>query len=611
MKKIFWIIFGILAVSFFAYCFFPIFTYSPENDNFPGHILITDRNGDIIIDKAKIWWYKKQWTIDLDSQFVENLVSIEDKNFYSHFWVDIVSKIWALKSNIFSGKIVSWWSTITEQMIKNKYFIWKKRSYLQKAREATIALFFSAFYSKDEILSQYLENIYLWKNNYWVSSAIEVYFDKESIHELTNQEQVILLSLIKYPSISSTQEYHFKKYATKIREKLWYSYEEKIYLLPSKSNIELLPWAKNYPTIDTTLQKYAKDILNNTLDELSHKNVTNWAIFALNPQTNEVLIYQWSREFYSQTIQGEFDVLQSRRQMWSTLKPFIYAYAIEKWAGSESLLVDIDTQYESFQDEKSYTSSNYNHKNYGYIRLKKALWNSLNNASVRLVKELWLFQSFDFYKQNWFDFVEHAQHYWYSFVLWSPDISLINLVKSYKNLIPWWETNNISEETKFLLYDILSDPDNRDLSFWVHSILNTSIPMAVKTGTSSNFRDNVVISYHPDLIIWVWVWNNDNSSMIWVTWITWAGYIWHQIAEKAIELWYITQQEIPKPDGVSDAKYCLDIKCFRRENIYVTDKKSQYFSAIADEIYDPKDVFINISEEEEKILEEMGFKKKK
>lgn len=70
----------------------------------------------------------------------------------------------------------------------------------------------------------------------------------------------------------------------------------------------------------------------------------------------------------------------------------------------------------------------------------------------------------------------------------------------------------------------------------MNSILNTSIPQAVKTGTSSDFRDNLVISYHPDFVLGVWVGNNDNSSMQGVTGITGAGYIWHHVIEKAIEL---------------------------------------------------------------------------
>lgn len=106
---------------------------------------------------------------------------------------------------------------------------------------------------------------------------------------------------------------------------------------------------------------------------------------------------------------------------------------------------------------------------------------------------------------------------------------------------------DFSKAENFLLYDILSDPDNRDVSFGVNSVLNTSIPQAVKTGTSSDFRDNLVVSYHPDFVIGVWVGNNDNSSMQGVTGISGAGYIWKQIIEKAISLGYIRDQKIEIP----------------------------------------------------------------
>ena len=612
MKKKIFLFLGILAVSFISYCFFPVVFFDQNNPNSPGRILVQDRNWEIITDKPNEFWYKSFSEINLDSDFVKNLIIIEDKNFYSHFWIDIFSKLWALKNNISSFRIVSGWSTITEQMIKNKYFVENKRSYLQKAREAFLALSFSAYYSKDEILEEYLQNIYLWKNNYWVSAAIEVYFQKENLAALTQQEQVLLLSLVKYPGIESTSELFFQNYFEKIKQKLWYSFEEKIYLLPKKQSINILPWWENHPTIDAKLQKFTKNIIHTTLDQLADKNVTNAAVYAINPKNWETLIYQASRDFNSKNIDGEVDVIASQRQMWSTLKPFLYALALEKSAGSESFLVDLDTQYESFQWDKSYTSSNYNLKNYGLVRLKKALWNSLNNASVRLVKHFGLYESFDWYEKLWFDFEYQAEHYGYSFVLWSPSMSLKSLVENYTKLIPWEKNKIISEGTKFLLYDILSDPDNRDLSFWVNSILNTSIPMAVKTGTSSNFRDNVVISYHPDLIIWVWVGNNDNSPMRWVTGITWAGYIWHQIAEKSIELWYIQNTKINIPQNISQTNYCLDLKCFRKENIYINSTNKQaYFSAIAEDIYDSRDIFIYTSQEEKNLLEDMGFKKKK
>lgn len=648
-KKYIFIFFGISAISFLTYCFFPVIFFSPNKTKSPGNILMYDRNWEIITDKSDKNWYYRFIPISSESKFIKALLEIEDKDYFSHYWIDIFSKLWALKTNVFSGRIVSWWSTITEQYIKNKFFPENKRTYLQKSREATLAFYYSLpflpntlwigksrEYVKEKMINLYAHNVYLWNNNYGLWAALEVYFDKYNLENLTEEEITILISLIKYPGIQSLEEKHFRVYFDKVKNKLWYNFERTIFTLARKENIEKLPWVTRkkpwlynpkpidnynsqaeYSSIDIDLQLYAKDIINKTLDELSNKNVTNAAVYAIDPKTKEVLIYQASRDFYSQNIDGEFDVIQAKRQMWSTLKPFLYLLALEKWAGTESFLLDIEQEYNSFQEWKSYTSNNYNLKNYWLVRLKKALWNSLNNASVRLSKELGLQEVFSWYEKFGFNFDHHAEYYGYSFVLWSPNMSLENLVESYVKLLPAWEPSSRTplpkgegsktlEGNKFLLYDILSDPDNRDMSFWVHSILNTSISMAVKTWTSSNFRDNVVISYHPDLVIWVWVWNNDNSSMVWVTGITWAGYIWHQIAEKAISLWYIKNTEIYKPDTISDWEYCLDINCFRKELIYFLENQ-QYFSAILDNIYDKNDIFINLSQNEKDILQSMGY----
>lgn len=638
-KKYILLSFGILAVSFLAYCFFPIIFFSPDYGNRAGNILIYDRNWKVITDKANQNWYNKFIKIPSDSKIIKALIKIEDQNYHSHYWVDFLSKIWALKTNIFSWRIVSWWSTITEQYIKNRFFPQNKRTYLQKAREATLSFYYSLSYVpstlwswknreyiKEKILNLYAHNLYLWNNNYGIWAAIDVYFDKNNIENLSEEEITILISLVKYPGIRSLEEKHFRKYFEKVKSKLWYSFEREIFTLSKKENIEKLPWITKikpglyntepilnynsraeYTWVDLDLQLYTRQILNQTLNELADKNVTNAAVFAINPKTRETLIYQASRDFYSKEVDGEYDVIQAKRQMWSTLKPFLYLLALEKWAWTESFLLDIEQEYNSFQEWKSYTSNNYNLKNYWLVRFKKALWNSLNNASVRLSKELWLQEVFNWYQKYWFNFNHHSEYYGYSFVLWSPNISLENLVRSYAKLLP----SNIRENkklewNKFLLYDILSDPDNRDLSFGVHSILNTSIPMAVKTWTSSNFRDNVVVSYHPDLVIWVWVGNNDNSSMIGVTWITWAGYIWHQIAEKAIELWYIIDNKLYQPENIEESEYCLDINCFRKEIIFSINN-NKYYSAISDKIFSKRDVFINLTDNEKNTLEDMGF----
>ncbi len=625
-----------LFFIFLLYCFWPIVFYDSKNK--PERIFIVDKNNNIITDKPNKFWYHKPWKINLNSKFVKSLIKIEDKNFYNNYWVDILAKARAFKNNIFYSKIVSGASTITEQYIKNKYFSKNSRTYLQKSREAFLAFCFSLFKEKDEILESYLDNLYFWNNIYGVNSASFVYFWKNDLKDLSDEEIVLLISLLHYPSTKSLYNKKFRAYFEKVKKRLGFSFKRKIKKLNKHNNIDKYPFVtNNFPknegksSIDSKLQDFSLKVLNKTLDELKEKNVTNWAIIALDPKTMEVLIYIWSRDFYSKKIDWQVDVIKSIRQVWSTFKPFLYLQALEKWASSNSLLIDIESEYDSFQRGKSYISENYSLKEYGLVSFQKSLWNSLNNATVRLAKELWLKEVFEFYKSFWFKFLKNnPKYYWYSFVLWNPSLTLENLVLAYVNLLPNYKIkkdrklsflyeedeeklqkrlkdNLISvNKNKFLLYNILKNPDNRDISFWVNSILNTSIFQAVKTGTSSNFKDNLVVSYHPDFVLWVWVWNNDNSSMVWVTWISWAGYIWHQIIEKAIKLGYIKEDNYKIPDGVSKKDYCFDKDCFMKKIDF--DKSDKiYFSRISDDFYSKKDLFEKLDAYEESRLKDLGF----
>ncbi|MDD3794034.1 MAG: transglycosylase domain-containing protein [Candidatus Gracilibacteria bacterium] len=617
-KKITFIIFGILAVSFLSYCFFPVIFFTPKDE--PGHIFLRDRNGIVITDKATEFGYKKIIDLDLQSKFVKSLILIEDKNYYNHFGVDIISKLGAIKSNLENKKIVSGASTITEQYIKNHFFLENKRTYLQKAREGFLAFYFSVPYipstlggglgrgtGKNRILSQYLQNVYLGNNNYGVGAALEVYFGKTDLSDLTDEEIVLLLSLIKYPATKSIYDKEFSNYFDKVKNKLGFDFERTIEKLSKKQNIDLFPFASNEListnqtlTIDSKLGLFTRDIVNKTLDELKDKNVTNAAVFAINPKTREIIIYEGSRDFYSKKIDGQVNVIKSQRQPGSTMKPFLYLMALEKGYGVNNLLLDIENEYNSFSEDKTYISNNYSLKEYGLVRFKNALGNSLNNATVRLAFELGLENVYNYYKDYGFQLTETPEYYGYSLVLGNPSITLQDLVYSYARL------TDLRDKNKFLLYDILTNPDNRDISFGVNSILNTSIPQAVKTGTSSNFRDNLIISYHSDFVLGIWVGNNDNSSMNGVTGITGAGYIWHQVIEEAIKLGYIKNYDYDIPEGIEKKSYCLDVNCHRVENNFDFSGKD-YFSRIRDNYYDRKDVLQKLNDYEEQKLFDLRF----
>jgi len=622
--KITFFVFLFLVVNFIFYSFFPVIFYDKNPKNLAWRIVLYDRFWEIITDKSKEnWYFKSLEKVDLKNlQIIKDIVKIEDKNFYTNFWVDFLAKIRALKDNFF-GKKVSWASTITEQYLKNKYFLNSKRTYLQKIREVFLAFCFSLYFDKNEILEDYLNSSYFWNNIYWISWAIEVFFNKKTLVELNNEEIVLLISLINNPWIKSIEETNFRKYFEKIKSRLNYNFDRKIFRLEKKENIDLFPFVTKRvleenqenqreiilkTTIDKNFSTFSKTMLNKTLDSLKLKNVTNAAIVWFNPKTMEVLIYHWSRDFYDKKIDWQVDVIKSKRQLWSTLKPFLYLQSLQKQANIDDFLIDLENQYNSFKEGKVYISENYSLKEYGLVRFRKALWNSLNNASVRLAKEIWLEKVWQFFKDYWLELNFSPEYYWYSLVLWNPSLSLENLVLSYTNLLPEFEVKNDRklnfiydknfkneilleiDKNKFLLYEILKNPDNRDISFWVNSILNTSIFQAVKTGTSSDFRDNVIVSYNKDFVLWIWVWNNDNSSMIWVSGITWAWYLWHQIIEEAISKNIILDVDYKIPETIKKQDYCLDEKCFRKEIIYIKNDK-KYSSSIIDNKYYLKDIY--------------------
>jgi membrane carboxypeptidase/penicillin-binding protein PbpC len=102
-------------------------------------------------------------------------------------------------------------------------------------------------------------------------------------------------------------------------------------------------------TIDASLSLFARETLDNNLDSLTEKHVTNGAIFAIQPLTNEIIIYEGSRDFYSQSIDGQVDIIHAPRQPGSSMKPFLYLMALEKGFNPDNIIIDTVQEYPSFQ----------------------------------------------------------------------------------------------------------------------------------------------------------------------------------------------------------------------------------------------------------------------
>jgi penicillin-binding protein 1C len=154
-----------------------------------------------------------------------------------------------------------------------------------------------------------------------------------------------------------------------------------------------------------------------------------------------------------------------------------------------------------------FVPQNYNPRSYGPIRLREALGNSLNGATVRLSEQIGIGRIYDFFRSTGLALNHDAGYYGYGISLGTVELSLENIVESYAYL------TDMDDPDIFLIGQALSDSKNRARTFGISSILNSSLDIPVKTGTSTDFRDNWAVSYDPSAIIGVWVGNSNASSM--------------------------------------------------------------------------------------------------
>lgn len=173
----------------------------------------------------------------------------------------------------------------------------------------------------------------------------------------------------------------------------------------------------------------------------------------------------------------------------------------------EQFILDDTRIYPTGVGDQSFIPINYSPKSYGPIRLREALGNSLNSAAVRLSETLGISRIHHFLKENGLELDHDAGYYGYGIALGNIELTLENIVHAGAGLI------NMNDGDLFLLQEALANPRNRSAAFGISSILNSTLSLPVKTGTSTDFRDNWALSYHPDAVIGVWVGNADGSPM--------------------------------------------------------------------------------------------------
>ncbi|MCL4368488.1 MAG: penicillin-binding transpeptidase domain-containing protein, partial [Actinobacteria bacterium] len=349
---------------------------------------------------------------------------------------------------------------------------------------------------------------------------------------------------------------------------------------------------KVYTTLDLGLQSIAESTVSRHVAELAGESVTDGAMVALDPTNGEILAMVGSADYFNRAIDGEVNVTTSLRQPGSSIKPVLYAAALERGITPATILYDVPTAFLT-ADGKSYAPENYDRVWHGPVSVRDALANSYNLPAVRLLQQVGIPAFLDMATRMGLTSLASKGSADLGLVLGSGEVRPLDLAAAYASLAAGgvvhepvaisrvedaqghilWQAGPdrgkrvISPQVAYLLTSILSDNDARSPSFGSDSLLRLSRPAAVKTGTTTDWRDNWTVGYTPNLVAAVWVGNADNSPMRGVSGISGAAPIWHDFMEEALkgqpaqqfqEPPGLVHQEVCPESGELPSKWCPD-----------------------------------------------------
>lgn len=323
-------------------------------------------------------------------------------------------------------------------------------------------------------------------------------------------------------------------------------------------------------TLDLTVQRVATANLDQHLRDLLGQGVRDGAVLVADNASGEVLAYVGSSGALSEA--RHVDGVRAPRQAGSTLKPFLYAAALDQRHLTATSLLD-DTPLELFLGVGSYRPSNYDDRFFGPLPLRVALATSRNIPAVRTLDLVGGEAFLQRLHAAGFASLRHsAEHYGPGLALGSGEVTLWELVDAYRTLANGGlrtplrltlgddprtaaPTRVFGVEAAFIVADILADREARSGAFGLDGALTTSFWAAVKTGTSTDMRDNWCIGFSPRYTVGVWVGNFSGAPMGDVSGVTGAAPVWADL------LRWLHREAVPEPprppDGVVAAAVTL------------------------------------------------------
>ena len=524
-------------------------------------------------------------------------IKTEDKRFYFHNGVDYPALISAFFQNASGKQIVRGGSTITMQLVKmvNED---NTLSVGRKLHDIFYANAIEAKHRKKTIFETYLNSLYFGHGAIGLASAARTFYGK-TVGKLCPQELCCLAVIPRNPTFYdpiknpdncaeracqlykkifhkkiSVQE--FKAFLPK--EIFTYPYEAPHYIRHLRQDCagpydnQLYNQADNSITlsINLELERYARQLLNDALLQAQGSRISNASLLLIDNKTGAPLSWVGSADFFDDAHNGQIDGVLVNNQPGSSMKPFLYALALETKDTNgmplytpASILADIPQE---FGEEKLYIPSNFNNRYNGPVRFRIALASSLNVPAVSILSKLGVNNYLEkLYELGFESLRRTGKDADLGLALGAGQVSLKELVPAFAVFVrdgKAFDGKQVYEQdTARLICSILSDKAARALGFGYSQTFETNYPAIFKTGTSNQYQNIIALGATKDYTIGVWMGNFNGQTVIGKTGSSlpaWAAkkMLDYLYGDKTPSAEKLKEMEFPEPENWTRQKIC-------------------------------------------------------
>jgi membrane peptidoglycan carboxypeptidase len=523
-----------------------------------GDVVVLDRNGHLIEDWNQAGHYHVNLHLNEMGPFAAAAtLAAEDRNFYHHGALDAGSTARALWVDLTHLGLREGGSTITQQLVKIQ-LLTPQKSIPRKVHEMVLAIAMEERFSKDQILTMYMNRVYFGHGAYGIGAAARTYFNKDA-KDLTIAQAALLAGLIQAPNTYDPERHYDLARAREMyvlagmldTHALTSEQSDKAAAEDVKSELSIQPTARQslaphfvdyvlaqmesvfgadaiqqgglvvHTTLDLTLQQSADQAVKNGVRDLGWANINNAALVAADPRTGEILAWVGSADYNNNDIAGQFDVVLAPRQPGSSFKPYVYEAALKDHKITLATTLD-DTP----TDFNGYRPHDFDNGGMGPMSAREALLMSRNIPAVEVGEMEGMSNVIALAHRMG---IKSKLDQGLSTAIGGSDVTLLEHLQGYQvfadqgQRVDLKAIKEVDDGTGRTVYT--SDLGGETVLTPAESYLITDVlrhyqyqwgfgwnrQMASKTGTSDNghggIPDSWIMAYNPNIVVGVWVGN--------------------------------------------------------------------------------------------------------